>query len=195
MPRLAGPITVGVVLAVAALVATDAGAPFAQRAPDPATCDGNAGDIVLCVSHGKPLAGRLFTGGYVWVRQPARTTVTRLSCDAKLGGRIRRSRQYGALYVVGGIRLSPILQRQWTRPDARGTRHLARATCGWRIPRRAHGLLLSLIQPREHLGDDEAAWGLHVETGSGTRECNLTSWRVGLAGPVTPAPRLRRVAC
>lgn len=167
----------------------------ASGVPDPRSCDANAGVAAICVSHGTPRAGQIFTGGYVWIRRPAQTTVTKLSCNAKLGGRIRRNRRLGATYFDGGVRLSPILRRFWSRPDAQGTRHLARATCSWRIPRAAHGLLLSLIHPTEHLGDMDTPWGLHFETGDSMRECNQTTWRVGLKGLVTPAPRFRRVSC
>jgi hypothetical protein len=192
MARLAA---FGLALAGAFLVADTGVSTSKPGVPDPRTCDRNAGDAVLCVSHEAPRAGRIFTGAYLWITRPARTRVTKLTCDAKLGGRIARDERAGATYFDGGVRLAPILRRYWTEPDASGIRRIARATCSWRIPSTGWGKLLSLLQPPENVGDEDATWGLHVEFNGASRQCNLSTWRVGLRGLVTPAHRFRRVAC
>jgi hypothetical protein len=174
--------TLAVIVVVVALggVSAEAAAPI----PKPPNCDPYADAVVICVSHARPQPGRIFVGIYFWVRDPAATVVTALSCDAKVGGRIHwdgGAPNVGDKSFAGGVRLPPILPRDWSKsPFADGKRHVVRAMCGWRIPSWAGGRLLSLLHSPADLPCDPdcPAWGFHVEYGDSLREENQATWRV-----------------
>lgn len=155
-----------------------------STAPNPAACNPIFHDsVVLCTSRQTPHAGHLFTGGYAWIYAPNR--VEQLTCDVKLGGRIVRPSNADP-YLVGGVRLTPVLRRFWSRPTADGTRYIRRATCNWWIPRGARGLLLSTLLPPDLYGDEDAIWGLYVILSDGSHfGCQGTTWRIGFKGLVT----------
>jgi len=127
-----------------------------------------------------PRAGRTFTGGYVWISDQAATAAWKVTCDAKLGGRLEWVS--GGLAFVGGVRLRPIIRRYHGSVDVSGTRYAMLVTCGWRIPHEADGNFLSLVHPPEDLENcdvDCRPWGVHFEFGAGGGwECNQTTWRV-----------------
>lgn len=168
------------VIAVAVLsLAAGRSAALQTVTPNPATCDAYPDpNSVICVSKGRPRPGHTFTGVYAWFRHPRQVPVTRVSCDAKIGGKIVRVN--GGIGFAGGTHLQPILHRYYTPPDASGQQYLVRATCGWDIPRSDRRKLLSLLHPLKDIPCDVDCepWGFHVDYSNGMREENQTTWRV-----------------
>jgi hypothetical protein len=169
---------------------------LATWTPNLRTCDPNADTSVMCVKHASPSkvlagtpvfsgprAGRVFTGGYVWISDRVGPAEWKVSCDAKVGGRLAwdgGTAGHGDLYFAGGVRLTPILRRYAASVTVGGNRYTTLVTCGWRIPRSVSGKLLSLVRPRGLVPCDVSCdpWGLHFEAGGGLKECNQTTWRV-----------------
>jgi hypothetical protein len=126
-----------------------------------------------------PRAGRTFTGGYVWISDGVATADWNVSCNAKLGGKLKWVN--AGLGFAGGVRLRPIIRRLDTTVELGGMRYVTLVTCSWRLPRSASGKLLSLVHSPPDLEDcdlDCKLWGLHFEAPGGMRECNQTTWRV-----------------
>jgi hypothetical protein len=152
--------------------------------------------VIICVSHARPFsrsagtlvwsgprAGRVFTGGYVWVSNRLDPASWRVSCDATLGGRLAwdgGASASGDLYIAGGVHLKPVVRRSAATLTLGGTRYTTLVTCAWRIPASATGKLLSLVRPRRLVPCDVscAAWGVHFEDSGELKECNQTTWRV-----------------
>jgi hypothetical protein len=171
-------------------------APSASGMPNPRTCDPNADISVMCVKlaspskalagaliFGGPRAGRIFTSGYVWISDRLGPTDWKVSCDARVGGRIAwdgGAVGRGDLYFAGGVRLTPIIRRYDANVTVGGDGYTTLVTCGWRIPRSATGKLLSLVRPRDLVPCDVDCdpWGLHFAASGGLKECNQTTWRV-----------------
>jgi hypothetical protein len=130
-----------------------------------------------------PRAGRIFTGGYVWISDRVGLTDWKVTCDVKVGGRLAWDGGvvgHGDLYFDGGVRLKPIIRRYDASVAVGRNRYTTLVTCSWRIPRSAAGKLLSLVRPHDLVPCDVDCqpWGLHFEAGGELKECNQTTWRV-----------------
>jgi hypothetical protein len=192
-----------VVCAVAATASTQSlhnfGVGTLREMPNPRTCTASADVMIMCmklarpyqtVAHtlvfGGPRAGRVFTGGYLWVSDKFPSGTWNVSCDARLGGKLAWDGGPlggGDLYSAGGVRLTPIIHTLPTNLVRDGTRYTTLVTCGWRIPASATGALLSLVRPRADVPCDPdcSAWGFHIETADGQNvlaECSETTWHV-----------------
>jgi hypothetical protein len=131
-----------------------------------------------------PRAGRVFTGGYLWISDEFASGTWKVSCDARLGGKLGWDggpSGGGDLYSAGGLRLAPIIHESRASLVRDGTRFTTLVTCGWRIPASAMGKLLSLVRPRADVPCDVdcSPWGFHFENAGATlAECSETTWRV-----------------
>jgi hypothetical protein len=113
----------------------------------------------IVVRPGQPHAGRTFTPLVAWLPLAPRFHVVSIRCDATLGGHWVQVNA-GSRVLEGGIRLRPILRRQYRMLKADGRRHLQRVTCGWHLPRSPRGLL-SLATPG--CSDACKRWGFSIE--------------------------------
>lgn len=109
------------------------------------------------VFSGHPRSGTVFTGVTVTFPTPDAYVMRRLLCKATLGGYLMP--RPGGRRVVGGTVLQPIIHPYFEYKSSASRRPPGPAaiTCGWRIPRKSAGKLLTLQPPRER-----GLWGFAV---------------------------------
>jgi hypothetical protein len=119
--------------------------------------DSKPGGPHFGVFSGHPRSGTVFTGVTVTFPTPDAYVIRRLLCKATLGGYLMPGP--GGRRVVGGTVLQPIIHPYFEyKSSANGRPPGPTAiTCGWRIPRRSAGKLLTLRPPR-----DRDLWGFAV---------------------------------
>lgn len=109
----------------ASIIAIGAGSLFLAKA---SAVPGPASGFGFIATHNRPVAGRPFIGVVVVNRDPARTAIQRVRCDAQVGNQRLRSRQ-----------------RKYFAPTYRDAADIA---CSWRIPADARGEKLRLWKYR-----------------------------------------------